>query len=151
MSKKHRQYGQNHLVRSNKDSVVLIKAMDNAWSRNPEMTFSQMVDKALFAPSVDCAVRGMRFFYPDDIDVVMVTEALYKRCNTPADIAEIQLAFGNPGKIRSLEYREKYLERFKKLFKKNPKLRVVQILSPAVMGKGFFSYLTDEEVKKRLS
>lgn len=149
MSKKHRQYGQNHLVRSNKDSVVLIKAMDKVWSRKPGAAFSRVMDESLFT-SENSVVGGTRYSYPSDIDAMMVTEALYKRGNTPADIVEIQLAFGCPGEIRSSEYREKYLERFKKLFKKNPKFRVVQILSPAVMGKGFFSYLTDEEIKKRL-
>ena len=136
--------------RSHKDSVVLIRAMDKVWSQKPGLTFAQAMYETIYTGSEDCSVGRMRYSYPTDVDVLMMTEALYKRDNTPAAVVDIQLTFGTPGKIRNSNYREGFLDRLKKLFKKNPKLRVVEILSPAVMGKGYFSYLTDEEALKRL-
>ena len=147
MSKKYK-LGQCN--RSHKDSVVLIKAMDKVWSQKPGLTFAQAMYETIYALPDNCSVGRMRYSYPSDTEVLMATESLYKRDNTPAAVVEIQLVFGNPGQIRSSDYREKFLDRIKKLFKKNPKLRIVEILSPAVMGRGYYSYLKDDEALRRL-
>lgn len=149
MSKKYHAYGQCN--RSHKDSVILIRAMDKVWSQKPGLTFAQVMYETIYTESENCSVGRMRYSYPTDVDVLMAMEDLYKKDNTPATVVEIQLAFGTPGKIRSSNYREGFLDRLKKLFKKNPKLRIVEILSPAVMGRGFYSYLKDDEALKRLS
>ncbi|GEM_PF-5784459 len=150
MSKKYK-LGLSQCNRSHKDSVVLIKAMEKVWSQKPGLPFAQVMYDTLYALPENSSVGRMRYSYPSDIDVLMATESLYKRDNTPAAVVEIQLVFGNPCKIRSSDYREKFLGRLKKLFKKNPKLRIVEILSPAIMGQGFYSYLKDDEALKKLS
>lgn len=148
MSKNKKECGHD-VIRKNKESARLIGAIDDLWGRNPGTPFSRLMDEKLFTLK-NCVVGTMKHSYPSDAVVLMAMESLYKKDNTTNDVVEIQLSFGNPGETRNSDYRGKFLGRLKRLLKKNPKIKLAAIISSAVMGNGFYSYLTDGEAMERL-
>lgn len=137
-------YGQGirNTLRSRKFTAKVINHIAKNW--DPKKTFAQIMDERILRTNT----RWLT--YPTDVEVLMVMESRHHTDAGATSPAELAIQFSNPGPVRRYDYQVKFLRRLKKLLKRNPQARVVQIIGPAVMGQGFFSYMSDQEALDRL-
>jgi len=137
-------YGQGvrNTLRSRKFTAKIVNHLARCW--DPKKTFAQVAEERIFRSGTTWIK------YPTDVEVLMLMEARHRIDTDSGDPAEIVTQFSNPGAVRNDGYKVKFLRRLKKLLKRNPQLRAVQIIGPAVKGQGFCSYMSDQEVLERL-
>ena len=142
--KKHTDGRQVH-VPTKEEMDGFMDTLEKAWNKEANLSFCQLVGSAMAGDSV-----GSRF-YNDDAEAMMDMEAIYKKEGF-ASFGELTGEFGVPKTAarRTMEQISSFLKKIRKMCNKNSQFLFVDLVSEAVMGKSYKTYLKDSELMRKL-